>query len=908
VPTPQEVSKSQGRRELPEAAVIVLGAEAHPKSVLAAEEINGRISELGGKPLRVVRQPLSRRASGRVWQLLLGTPQDNRSIYEFVKKEKLTLPDGDQGYVIRFLPDRAILAGTGPQGVLYAAATLRQLLRRQGKGRIAVETFDIRDWPDFHHRVLGKPVWAHGAHGKIRKSTGKSGGTNRATQNAVKVWLRDQTDYVDWCLRNKINYVTTRKMAKLGTHVEGYGGLERATWRRLTDYGRARGVAFEAIAYTAMGSSKGAPADWKKCVHLSPDVTFCWSREVALRKKAQSLARFANDVGLSLYYLHSPDAGVSGTWESRCPRCKAKWKDEQRADADAWVLRIFYDEIRRLNPELKIAYVVVPYSLRRKFDRIRGTERRALTETIAYWRRVHQGLPKDVAVVFRETTRECVDLFRNCFRGRDCYFYNNMVAVFGNGWIPLFSTTVRYAKTYFSGQPGDVYFTDTDGAAHEIYRAACNEFAWNTEAPGAALQSNFNAFDPFKSPHEPAIVAKDLLDRICKMQYGPSIGPIVARAIQSDFSWTVTRDPLGVLTHEKKLARRNAESKGWDKSILVQLSDTAGILSRQRRNSSAAVSTLEEAVQSLQKNPQQLDGFMRRRFDDLLTLASATKLLSGVQCAYHVAVAAIQRGEPKDATRLAAQGLADLDKDLGEYADKKQWLAGKNQGNYPSRRVEKFARALRPELVRLERLGKGTVLELADSPGALAKAKFLLHGSRATATSSRHAKAEISKTHSRIPGRPSLRISPTTRPWTGAGVLFDPVDVRPFLKSGGFLRFYINSGGPVGGQQGTLKAKFAAKADGTGAAAGKYVFIHKPSRKQRATRKRPGYVTIDALEETWQLVSIPLHELAGENLNFLVGFDIRFANVTEYGLTLSDPYLIGAVEPTLVERHLKRKR
>jgi hypothetical protein len=116
----------------------------------------------------------------------------------------------------------------------------------------------------------------------------------------------------------------------------------------------------------------------------------------------------------------------------------------------------------------------------------------------------------------------------------------------------------------------------------------------------------------------------------------------------------------------------------------------------------------------------------------------------------------------------------------------------------------------------------------------------------------------------------------------GLSVSFPPTDVSEYRKAGGVLRFYINGGG-AGNQQFTFW--LYARAQGGG---GKPE-IRNPKSKlgdgRSEGRDSKGwmwvslrdYVTIDDLEATWQLVSIPLDRLVREDYPEVTGFGMNNA-------------------------------
>ena len=136
-----------------------------------------------------------------------------------------------------------------------------------------------------------------------------------------------------------------------------------------------------------------------------------------------------------------------------------------------------------------------------------------------------------------------------------------------------------------------------------------------------------------------------------------------------------------------------------------------------------------------------------------------------------------------------------------------------------------------------------------------------------------------------------------TRPdyaWDGCSFSFDPMDIREWVKRKGHLRLYVNSAGPVGYQEMTFWMKLQRQ-DGTDAP-WKWVSIHR-----NVTREQEGFIIIDGIPATWQLLDIPLEQLCAEPDVLLTGFHINFCRVPPYGVVLDDIYITGD-QPTVQEK------
>ena len=67
----------------------------------------------------------------------------------------------EQGYVIRCDERRIVVVGGSPQGTLYGAMTILQLLRG-GQAQASIPRVHVRDWPDFKYREAENWTYTEG--------------------------------------------------------------------------------------------------------------------------------------------------------------------------------------------------------------------------------------------------------------------------------------------------------------------------------------------------------------------------------------------------------------------------------------------------------------------------------------------------------------------------------------------------------------------------------------------------------------------------------------------------------------------------------------------------------------------------------------------------------------------------
>jgi hypothetical protein len=154
IPMPREITLGRKVVVPAERIALTLAPDASPLERQAVAEL---AEVLGQKSEKVSNR------SGATIEILLGTcGKDGKAMGRMVPgAERLfTLPNADQAYRIVPLDERTLaLVGTHPQGVYYAAKTLKQLLsstlaKSSGQTTTAIPLVEVTDWPDLAERGL----------------------------------------------------------------------------------------------------------------------------------------------------------------------------------------------------------------------------------------------------------------------------------------------------------------------------------------------------------------------------------------------------------------------------------------------------------------------------------------------------------------------------------------------------------------------------------------------------------------------------------------------------------------------------------------------------------------------------------------------------------------------------------
>ncbi|MFW6156843.1 MAG: glycoside hydrolase family 20 zincin-like fold domain-containing protein, partial [Armatimonadota bacterium] len=344
IPSPQEVEALAVTVPV-EGATIVLRSD-DPKAQVAAGEINARIEDLGGEPL-----PVGEAGGGPRIVLTVGD----------------SAPDEEQGYAISYATEGGeqvfTLEGHDPQGMLYAAVTFRHMLEVED-GRVVIRAANVRDWPDFPLRNLGEPFAEPlREHYYPMRSYAQQGEVERARERGEQHVALMQR-YIDWLLRHKINMMGQMLPRH---HMVDATDLEREYMRRVTDYGRARGIVGEVRANIAIGhypEDKDNPDFADVAYHPAHERYYCWSRLEYHHEKADALAQYMKDAGIGALYLHDVDGGSwrdPALWSDRCEQCRETYGDDH-AKADQVVFGLYYDAIREAVPDAIFGAVIYPYS------------------------------------------------------------------------------------------------------------------------------------------------------------------------------------------------------------------------------------------------------------------------------------------------------------------------------------------------------------------------------------------------------------------------------------------------------------------------------------------------------------------------------------------------------------------
>lgn len=545
IPQPKQMEVARASWDLAGASIVV--PPRQPRSAIGAEEINARISDLGAEALPVTESddPGTLPADGVciVISKCYGSDLAEAIIDECGVRITRDEP-GEQGYVIEFVKFRGrrviFLSGSDPQGALYAAVTFRHLLEGGAEGIGAVRA-GVRDWPDFKWRGTGSLM-------QMRKSRPVYGKTGDEMIDALKL-------HVDWMLRAKLNL--------LGDYL--YGGEDAMEWAdadwvgELNAYARARGIVGEEYNSTNVGYDERDAGDprFEGMMHTR-NLYFTWSDDELIRKRAREIAQVWDRLNLGVAVLHCPDGGGPVNpemWNNRSEADRERWGDD-RAAADAHLFRIFHEEIKRVAPEVKVVFVIYPYSaqyldwemLKPRYPELTREQFNAAGRD--YWAQLGPQLPEDAAICVWLGEPQYMDRFRASFDGMPMYYWYK----FASGWVDAgwLITTVRYIGTNFYDHPGDIMAVRIDrNFPNFINRLLSSQFAWNVDSAGAEDFSG-NYYDFLTDNEEPEVIVERWGERACRHMWGPEAGPVIHQAFNKGIIPALIVNPSRMINDENR--------------------------------------------------------------------------------------------------------------------------------------------------------------------------------------------------------------------------------------------------------------------------------------------------------------------------------------------------------------------
>lgn len=315
----------------------IVAEQPHPKLRLAAEMI--------GREL-----PSGDAATIHLWDYA-SNPQPPVSINLLDREVLGNQRHWGQSYVLLSSGTNTVwVIGASPQGVLWGAASLIQLIKDG-----ALEAAYIRDYPDFELRAASD--WLLNI---------EINGWALDRGQGVDAFARTVEAKLDRALRFKINMAL---MDGFGFSIAKRPPFYPALMRRLNGYARARGIhlyfggygasygmAYEPVVMYENGAAfKGTVFENRKSYPDGPlyrcmgfpkarrgydpsTLGSCRSNEALNGLKAAEISEFVRSVEPGALYIHHEDFGgfdgAAKAWLERCDECRRRWPNDSLAASD----------------------------------------------------------------------------------------------------------------------------------------------------------------------------------------------------------------------------------------------------------------------------------------------------------------------------------------------------------------------------------------------------------------------------------------------------------------------------------------------------------------------------------------------------------------------------------------------
>ncbi|MCF7847661.1 MAG: hypothetical protein K9M45_02330 [Kiritimatiellales bacterium] len=534
LPTPRQISLD--RTAWPAASFSIVIPDGNGLMRVAADELNERITSLGGQPLPVSTK-LPKGPAIIIGPAFWSVVQQTASLL----KMKLAVDDpGEQGYIIKsgYVNGRPVVlcGGSDNLGALYAAVTLRRMIQNKN-GQDVILGGAVRDWPAFKIRCNAKI--------NMRDLTRK-GSSEKVEERAAALRRK-----LDWCLRHKINYVQlVGNITNEPTDDRQRLVFDEATG--VARYAAKRGIKTRIIGHVEIG--KYLTQEQKKtAVVRKPGTAYMWSAHDAHRAHARDYARFLKAAHAGIFCVHPIDSGGfddPGKWSQRPPECKKMYGDDRtRADFD--LFKIYFDTVREECPWIELEAISYPYHYQfavpeflESFTKMAkgmphtgwvgsisnaAMAKEVQDKLVAYHSFLGENLSKDVAVTFREAAP---NMFLACGK----LYEGHPVTVWiypdrNRGWLGSFCPQVRYAQSFVRPGARDYYFVASawDAANDErVQRLSQQEYLWNPDQPDAdaGFDAALRAYEP-EGRNVTAFQQNVLIPRVCRLLYGEAAPPFI---------------------------------------------------------------------------------------------------------------------------------------------------------------------------------------------------------------------------------------------------------------------------------------------------------------------------------------------------------------------------------------------
>jgi hypothetical protein len=274
------------------------------------------------------------------------------------------LPNPSREAYRLIITDTIQISANDYPGMLYAVATLRQLLARNQAGQIEFPHCEIYDYPDIEFRGAARWLvelegtrmmydWGDGREKVLERYRRKVDFCMRHKINMAFFdgfeWKTDKyPQYVD-DIRSLNNYAAARNVRlEFGGHGIGFGGFPGHTLegiKGLGDYNRRSypdGEIYECGRITGASFNPHFPSVTSNAMRNGT----CRSNDDLNELKKAELENYVRQLEPGVLYIHNEDisqyAELEQMWLNRCPDCRARWPEDNVASPNGAAGAIAY--------------------------------------------------------------------------------------------------------------------------------------------------------------------------------------------------------------------------------------------------------------------------------------------------------------------------------------------------------------------------------------------------------------------------------------------------------------------------------------------------------------------------------------------------------------------------------------
>ena len=312
-----------------------------------------------------------------------------------------------QGYLLESKGNTLKLYFDHSAGVLYAFSSIKQLIRKNHKGRFTLPDFYLLDYPEVEQRALATTFAWYAGYGRVGFD--------------MQLWdFEDWKAFLDYCSDFKINQLnmcmygywpfkydeypeTTLKDFKMkiwNEESENWIEIKYTHPNIVKEFlpdliNHAHDLCINIYAYIGLNSYNGGYSNIykdkrmkipKNSKFINDFDTLCINNEDTIKYLKTSLKKITG-IGFDGIIFEESEESF---WFCNCKKCKAEYLDKTESPAEAKhmasykLLNILYNEIKEENPKCKVG--------------LRAWREPPLKKDIGYLKKCEASIPKDVSL------------------------------------------------------------------------------------------------------------------------------------------------------------------------------------------------------------------------------------------------------------------------------------------------------------------------------------------------------------------------------------------------------------------------------------------------------------------------------------------------------------------------------